>query len=153
MTTHRQLVWLMAFAALQLPFAGLARGENATSGETVSLVTKDGVLLKISYFPGTARKGTPQSKQTTPVVFLHDYKGSRAVFAPLVQKLQAPGKVEGEPASFAVVTVDLHSWRKHQARQQFASRIECSQAEQGRPDRDGKLRFGRCTKFPCRKER
>jgi len=54
-------------------------------------------------------QGSPQAKQTTPVVFLHDHKGSRAVFASLVQKLQANSKGEGERPSFAAVTVDLRA--------------------------------------------
>src|SRR6476620_10093331 len=107
MATHREFVWLILLISLHFSFAGLAAAQGAAAGEPVVLTTRDGVQLKISYFPGTARKGSPQAKQTTPVVFLHDYKGSRAVFASLVQKLQASGKGEGVRPSFAVVTVDL----------------------------------------------
>src|SRR6478736_1489198 len=103
MVTRWGLIWLILLVFVQSQFAWLA--QNAAAAESVSLTTRDGVLLKISYFPGTARKGSPQAKQTTPVVFLHDHKGSRAVFAGLVQKLQANGKGEGERPSFAAVTV------------------------------------------------
>jgi pimeloyl-ACP methyl ester carboxylesterase len=105
------LVWLILLASLHSQFArlGSAQGTAPTAAESVSLITRDGVQLKISYFPGTAHKGSPQAKQTTPVVFLHDYKGSRAVFASLVQKLQAAGKGEDGRASFAAVTVDLRA--------------------------------------------
>ncbi len=117
MATRWKLIWLILFAVLHSQFAHLTL-QNAAAAESVSLTTRDGVQLKITYFPGTARKGSPQAKQTTPVVFVHDYKGSRAVFATLVQKLQANGKGEGDRPSFAAVTVDLRgSWRKHQARQ------------------------------------
>lgn len=108
MTARRGLVWILVLAALQFRLAGTALAQNATTGESVALVTRDGVQLKITYFAGTARKGSPQAKQTTPIVFLHDYKGSRAVFTPLVQKLQATSKDEGE-RSFAAVTVDLRA--------------------------------------------
>src|SRR3954447_1845562 len=104
MVTRPKVVWFILLAALQL--ACLAP-HSASAVEVVSLTTRDGVQLKISYFPGTARKGSPQAKQTTPVVFLHDYKGSRAVFATLVQKLQATGKGEGKRPIFAALTVDL----------------------------------------------
>jgi pimeloyl-ACP methyl ester carboxylesterase len=80
---------------------------RAPSPESASLVTKDGVQLRITYFPGPARKGSPQAKQTTPVVLLPDYKGSRAVFAQLAQKLQTSGQAEKDKVSFAAVTVDL----------------------------------------------
>src|SRR5438045_5135142 len=104
------LVGRISLVSLYSSFACPARAQDAVAAaESVSLTTRDGVQLKISYFPGTARKGTPQAKQTTPVIFLHDYKGSRAVFASLVQKLQAAGKGEGGRPSFAAVTVDLRA--------------------------------------------
>src|SRR5262249_33658905 len=58
---------------------------------------------------GNARKGTPEAKQTTPVVLLHDYKSSRSVFAQLAEKLQSPGNKEPGRPSIAVVTVDLRA--------------------------------------------
>jgi pimeloyl-ACP methyl ester carboxylesterase len=103
MAVRWRLCWLILLA--------FETSQNAwlppAAAESVSLTTRDGVLLKISYFPGTARKGSPEAKQTTPVVFLHDHKGSRAVFASLVQKLQAKAKGEDDRPSFAAVTVDL----------------------------------------------
>jgi pimeloyl-ACP methyl ester carboxylesterase len=106
MTARRKIVCLVAATALHVQFARLAPAQGS-AGEPVSLVTRDGVQLKITYFPGAARKGSPQAKQTTPVVFLHDYKGTRAVFTPLVQKLQAQVQDGAERPSFAAVTVDL----------------------------------------------
>jgi pimeloyl-ACP methyl ester carboxylesterase len=106
MASRRELVCLIVAATLQIQFA---RQVPAQNGEVVTLATRDGVQLKISYFAGNARKGSPQAKQTTPVVFLHDLKGSRAVFAPLVQKLQATGQGEGDRPAFAAVTVDLRA--------------------------------------------
>src|SRR5882757_4907937 len=108
MATRWGLVGLILLVSLQSQFVYPARAQEAgAAAESVSLTTRDGVQLKISYFPGTARKGSPQAKQTTPIVFLHDYKGSRAVFATLVHKLQVNGKGEGKGPSFAAVTVDL----------------------------------------------
>src|SRR4051794_29809238 len=95
--------------ALQLLSTGLAVAQPGTSAESVALVTRDGVQLKISYFPSSARKGTPQAKQVTPVVLLHDYKSSRAVFAPLVEKFQGPAGGDSTRPQFAVVTVDLRA--------------------------------------------
>jgi pimeloyl-ACP methyl ester carboxylesterase len=108
MVSPRGLVCLILAVTLQLQ---VDRHSSAQNGEALTLTTRDGVQLKISYFPGNARKGSPQAKQTTPVVFVHDLKGSRAVFAPLVQKLQATakGKETGEGPAFAAVTVDLRA--------------------------------------------
>jgi pimeloyl-ACP methyl ester carboxylesterase len=110
MATRSGLVWLALLAYLPSQFTRLAsaQGTAPAAGESVSLTTRDGVQLKISYFPGTARIGSPQAKQTTPVVFLHDFKGSRAVFAALVQKLLAASKGE-TGRTFAAVTVDLRA--------------------------------------------
>src|SRR4051794_17024605 len=80
-----------------------------TTAEPVSVVTRDGVQLKISYFPSSARKGSPQSKQVTPVIMLHDHKSSRAVFAPLVEKFQPQVAGDSNRPQFAVVTVDLRA--------------------------------------------
>ncbi|HVT28244.1 MAG TPA: hypothetical protein VHE81_09550, partial [Lacipirellulaceae bacterium] len=110
MTTCRQFIcrFIVILAViLSIQLARRAAAQTSTPGEPVSLVTRDGVQLKITYFPGAARKGTPQAKQTTPVVFLHDYKGTRAVFTPLVQKLLTPANDNSEGPSFAAVTVDL----------------------------------------------
>ena len=67
--------------------------------ENVKLTTKDGVELEITYYASS------EGKQAVPVVLLHDFKESRAVFNSLAESLQAP---EGEDAaSLAVVTVDF----------------------------------------------
>lgn len=100
---------LIAILPIVAGWGGIAAGQNGAAGESIALTTRDGVQLKITYFQSDARKGSPQAKQTTPVVFLHDYKGSRAVFTPLVQKLQATSKGEGDKPSFAAVTVDLRA--------------------------------------------
>jgi pimeloyl-ACP methyl ester carboxylesterase len=107
MASHRGLIRLILLTFVVSQFAWSAPAQKAAAAESASLATRDGVLLKVSYFPGNARKGSPQAKQTTPVVFLHDHKGSRAVFASLVQKLQATVKGEGDRPTFAAVTVDL----------------------------------------------
>ncbi len=106
MANRWNLPWLALIIILHsLLFSPV--GSTATAAEALTLTTGDGVQLKITYFPGTARKGTPQAKQTTPVILLHDHKGSRAVFGSLVQKLQAANKGDANRPSFAAVTVDL----------------------------------------------
>jgi pimeloyl-ACP methyl ester carboxylesterase len=88
-------------------FAGLCLGQTPPPPEVVSLRTRDGVQLEISYYPSTRPKGSLQAKQVAPVVLLHDYKETRNVFASLAGRLQAPGENEPNRPSFAVVTVDL----------------------------------------------
>jgi pimeloyl-ACP methyl ester carboxylesterase len=78
----------------------------APPSEVISLLTRDGVQLKGTYYPSSLR-GTPRAKQVTPVVLLHDYKSSRAIFAPMVGRLQSPGEGQADRPSFAVITVDL----------------------------------------------
>ena len=109
MASQWKLFGLNMFVLLYSQLAGPASAQYDAGVGATSLTTRDGVQLKISYFPGSARRGSPEAKQTTPVIFLHDYKGSRAVFASLVQKLQAAGKGEGGQPSFAAVTVDLRA--------------------------------------------
>jgi pimeloyl-ACP methyl ester carboxylesterase len=89
--------------------ASLAMGQpsgQAPPPEVVSLQTRDGVQLKATYYPSPLR-GTPLGKQVTPVVLLHDYKNTRAIYASLAQKLQSPAEGEMERPSFAAITVDL----------------------------------------------
>ncbi|MEX2308620.1 MAG: alpha/beta fold hydrolase [Pirellulales bacterium] len=86
-----------------------AQFRQAPPPEVVSLVTKDGVQLKLTYFPGPERKGSAEAKQVTPVVLLHDYKETRAIFSGLAQRFQTFATEEKGSASFAVVTVDLRA--------------------------------------------
>src|SRR5437867_4270257 len=108
MTADRRLVYLVYFAVLSFLFARLARAESASGEEPASLVTRDGVQLKITYFAGAARQGSADAKQTTLVDLLHDYMGSRAAFASLVQKLQSKDRGADRPL-FAAITVDLRA--------------------------------------------
>lgn len=73
-----------------------------------SLTTKDGVQLKVTYYPSNA------GEQAVPVVLLHDYNESRAVMEPLATMLHNPPPElasdlpPGPPmAARAVVNVDL----------------------------------------------
>jgi len=75
--------------------------------EVVSLVTRDGVQLKATYFPGAARKGSAEAKQVAPVVLLHDHKETRSAFNSLAQRLQSPSEGDEVGPSFAAITVDL----------------------------------------------
>jgi pimeloyl-ACP methyl ester carboxylesterase len=92
---------------LQMPLLTSAQTQRVQPPETVSLVTKDGVHLQLTYFASGARKGAPQAQQVTPVVLLHDHKETRAVFNSLAQQLQAFGGGANGGPSFAAVTVDL----------------------------------------------
>jgi pimeloyl-ACP methyl ester carboxylesterase len=109
MTGRRIFVCLALFAALPMHFAGRASGQGPEGPppQIVSLNTKDGVQIKATYFPSPARAGSDQAKQITPVVLLHDYKGTRAALTPLAQKLQTT--MDGETPRFAAVVVDLRA--------------------------------------------
>jgi pimeloyl-ACP methyl ester carboxylesterase len=97
-------------------YVGLPRGANAQDAapvrtlapEDYSLTTKDGVQLQITFYPSTV------GPQAVPVVMLHDFNGTRAVFASLATLLQVPtpelaeSLPPGPPLQgCAVVTVDL----------------------------------------------
>lgn len=67
--------------------------------EEEKLVTKDGVGIKISFYPSAL------GKEAVPIVMLHDFKENRKVFAGLARALQSPPRPESP--SHAVITVDL----------------------------------------------
>jgi pimeloyl-ACP methyl ester carboxylesterase len=87
----------------------LVRAQSATQRvpppTDVTLTTKDGVQLKITYFPSSA------GQNAVPVVMLHDIGETRAVFNPLASALHNPRQPESPSAqkmeSRAVITVDL----------------------------------------------
>lgn len=106
--------WILAAALLALPAALPARG--APAPEVVSLVTRDGVQLRITYFRSAKRAGTAEAKQVAPVILLHDHKETRGIFNSLAQRFQATGDAQKGPA-FAVVTVDLRTHGESTKRQ------------------------------------
>jgi len=75
--------------------------------EDVSLLTRDGVQLAATYFPSSRPKGKANPKQVTPVVLLHDYNSTRAVFTTLAQRLTAT--TDSDIPGFAVLMVDLRA--------------------------------------------
>jgi pimeloyl-ACP methyl ester carboxylesterase len=112
MTHCRKPLFFKLIVALSILFAPAGRRTDQARGEglppeAVSLATKDGVQLRATYFPGAARKGSTQAKQTTPVILLHDYKSTRTVFTPLARKLQTPGEPGADRPYFAAIIVDL----------------------------------------------
>ncbi len=70
-----------------------------SKSQDISFTTKDGVTLKATYYPSNL------GKEAVPVVMLHDYKESRAVFSSLARELNSPPE-EGY-TSYAILTVDL----------------------------------------------
>lgn len=112
MAACRKLACFALFIALTVTSADRVAGQTTGEGrppESVTLTTKDGVQLKATYFPGPADKGSTQAKQATPVVLLHDFKSTRAVFTPLALLLQTSGGQGADKPSFAVVSVDLRA--------------------------------------------
>jgi pimeloyl-ACP methyl ester carboxylesterase len=91
-----------------LPLAAFAAAQSSSQRPKppteLALTTKDGVQLKITYYPSSA------GHDAVPVVMLHDFGETRAVFNPLAVALQTPRprEVGTDPnTSRAVVTVDL----------------------------------------------
>jgi pimeloyl-ACP methyl ester carboxylesterase len=107
--------WSLAASFLVLSAALTARA--APPPEVVSLITRDGVQLRMTYFPSAKKAGTEEAKQVSPVILLHDHKATRAVFNSLAQRLQATGDAKKGPA-FAVVGVDLRG-HGESTKQQF----------------------------------
>jgi pimeloyl-ACP methyl ester carboxylesterase len=62
--------------------------------EELTIDTKDGVLLRATFFPGT------KGKESVPVILLHPFKSNRHSFGTLPKFLQ-------ENNGYAVITVDL----------------------------------------------
>ena len=93
-------VGLLVLATLTTQHASAQRRSAAGKVEKKTLLTKDGVSVGVTYYPSTL--GT----NATPVVMLHDFKESRAVYDGFATRLQQP-----EPGDkhrpFAVLTVDL----------------------------------------------
>lgn len=102
----KAVCWFFAAALLALPAAPPTCA--APAPEPVTLVTRDGVQLRATYFGSAKRAGTPEAKEVVPVVLLHDYKETRAIFNSLAQRLQATGDSKKGPA-FAAVSVDLRA--------------------------------------------
>ena len=95
---------LAAALALGAGVHAQSPGQRVPPPSNVSLTTKDGVQLRITYYPST------EGQDAVPVVMLHDFGETRAVFNPLATALQNARKPEGpgtKLASRAVITVDL----------------------------------------------
>jgi pimeloyl-ACP methyl ester carboxylesterase len=102
----RRRLFLILAACLAGSFyeAGALYAQPGSQPTEISLPTKDGVRLGITYYPSNA------GQDAVPVVMLHDFGETRAVFNPLATALQKPRNPDGpEPkiASRAVITVDL----------------------------------------------
>lgn len=110
MIRNPQLTLRVVFVIFSL--TQLASGQSpgpATEPEIVSLITKDGVQLTLTYYHSPERPGTPAAKQVTPIVVLHDYKDTRATFAALAARLQASVEDPAKRPAFAVIAVDLRA--------------------------------------------
>jgi len=92
-----------------MPMPAAAQSLRSLPPEEVTLAAKDGVQLRVTYYPSSA------GQDAVPVVMLHDFNESRAVFDPLARLLSNPDGglgQQGPPGttvnrSRAVVTVDL----------------------------------------------
>jgi pimeloyl-ACP methyl ester carboxylesterase len=97
------IAFVLLALALLAPRAS-AQGVRPRPPEDITLSTKDGVQIKITYYASSA------GAEAATVVMLHDFNETRAVFEPLALALQNPPRpAEGVTpmASRAVITVDL----------------------------------------------
>lgn len=90
---------IQAAAGVGLTWAGLGRPiraqeEEIPPPEAISLETKDRVMLRCTYYPGT------QGKDSVPIIMLHDFQGRRTEYDALARGLQ---RVRGH----AVIVPDL----------------------------------------------
>ncbi|WP_428306036.1 alpha/beta hydrolase [Lacipirellula sp.] len=104
----RRHFWVFAFALTAVaaaPVAAQPARPKVPDPVEVTLPTKDGVQLRATYYASSA------GQQAVPVVMLHDFNETRAVFDPLARRLQNPPVSENPAAprvaSRAVLTVDL----------------------------------------------
>ena len=92
--SQNSICLLGTFLWLAMTPAGLAQ-----ESKDITLKTKDGVKLAITYYPSAKKE------HALPIVILHDQQDSRVAYDSIARKLQQPQGEDGE--SFAVVTVDL----------------------------------------------
>ena len=104
----RRPYWILALALSAVaaaPVAAQSAKPKAPEPIEVTLPTKDGVQLRATYYASSA------GRQAVPVVMLHDFNETRAVFDPLARALQNPpipqNPAAPQIASRAVLTVDL----------------------------------------------
>ena len=98
-TLYRILLSLLSCFAVQLELAHAQSSSEAADAESVTLETKDGFELGATYYASNL------GKDAVPIVMLHDFKETRAVFNNLARELQNPES--DDLASYAVFTVDL----------------------------------------------
>lgn len=82
------------------------RALRGPAAQSTRLQTRDGVELSVNYYPSRASQDPTLGKEVTPVVLLHDEKGTQGSFSSLLQRFQQSGQRPNDP-TFAVVTVDL----------------------------------------------
>lgn len=101
MKAVRRLILVPALSTL-LMVAPAAAAEKAVAPVNETVTTKDGVQLHLTFYGGG------KSKNTAPVVLLHDLKETRHTYSALAKRLANPSREDGDEHSpFAVVTVDL----------------------------------------------
>jgi pimeloyl-ACP methyl ester carboxylesterase len=82
--------WALAFAALwgaalASPSRGQAEKKEIPEPEDLTLETKDGVSLRCTFYPGTAKKAS------APIILVHGWEGQRGEFDGLALYLQSLG--------------------------------------------------------------
>ncbi len=102
LTKRFWIKFLPAFALMAFLSNSATWAADIPETETVEIDTRDGVILKGTYYPSMGGKNAPV------VVMLADEGKSRAVFKSLAKSLQIPPK-KSELASWAVLTVDLRA--------------------------------------------
>jgi pimeloyl-ACP methyl ester carboxylesterase len=74
-----------------LPMPAKGKGPKLPDPEDISLETKDGVSLKATFYPGTAKK------EAVPIIMVHGFDGQRGDYHALAVELQRAGHASIAP--------------------------------------------------------
>jgi pimeloyl-ACP methyl ester carboxylesterase len=83
--TVAALAFLALLASAAAPAYGQAAKKEIPEPEDLTLETKDGVSLRCTYYPGTAKKAS------IPVIMVHGWEGQRSEYDGLALALQGLG--------------------------------------------------------------
>lgn len=129
-----RVMWTAGAIAAGLATSPLVAQDSGRAPEPqeVTLHTKDGIALGATFYPA----GEGERDEIVPLVLLHDYQESRAVFDDLARRLQAAGAdARGGRAPRAILTVDLRGHGESKtARTRGGGEIELEPKDLGQAD-------------------
>ena len=133
-----QTVPLLAVAVDMAAPPAQAANERLPKPKDIALTTKDGVQLKGTFYPST--EGSRE--KIVPVVLLHDYKETRAVYDDLARQLQAAPLNDSTKAPRAVLTIDFRGHGESKTATTIqGNTVELDAANFRNPDFEAMVRF------------